>query len=101
MPFLDGASPHKQFPVQYSLHILGEDGNLSHKEFLEHEPRLPDRLVEQMQADIGPEGSIVSWHASFEKTQNREMAKMFPGIAEFLINLNDRMGDLEDLFKTA
>ena len=54
-----------------------------------------------MQGDIGPDGSIVSWHASFEKTQNREMAKMFPDKAEFLAGLNDRMVDLEDVFKTA
>ena len=101
VPLIDGASPHKHFPVQYSLHILDEDGNLSHKEFLEREPHLPDRLVEQMQADIGPEGSIVSWHASFEKTQNREMAAMFPDKAAFLGDLNDRMVDLEDVFKTA
>ena len=101
VPFLDGASPHKQFPVQYSLHILGEDGNLSHKEFLEREPRLPDRLVEQMQADIGPEGNIVSWHASFEKTQNREMAALYADKGNFLTDLNKRMVDLEDVFKTA
>ncbi len=101
VPTLDGASPHKHFPVQYSLHVLEEDGSLTHKEFLEREARLPLRLVEQMQADIGPEGSIVSWHASFEKTQNREMAKWFSDKAVFLTNINDRMVDLEDVFKAA
>lgn len=101
VPLMDGASPHKQFPVQYSLHILDADGALTHKEFLEREARLPGRLIDQMQADIGPEGSIVSWHASFEKTQNREMGKWFPDKATFLNDLNDRMVDLEDLFKTA
>ena len=29
------------------------------------------------------------------------MAKMFPDKAEFLVDLNDRMVDLEDVFKTA
>jgi CRISPR/Cas system-associated exonuclease Cas4 (RecB family) len=101
VPLMDRASPHKQFPVQYSLHILGAGGTLTHKEFLEREARLPDRLIDQMQADIGPEGSVVSWHASFEKTQNREMGKWFPDKAAFLNDLNDRMVDLEDLFKTA
>lgn len=101
VPILDGASPHKHFPVQYSLHVLEEDGSLTHKEFLEREARLPLRLVEQMQADIGQEGSIVSWHASFEKTQNREMTVLFPDKAAFLNELNDRMIDLEDMFKTA
>lgn len=99
VPLVDGASPHKQFPVQYSLHILDAGGGLTHKEFLEREARLPDRLIEQMQADIEGEGSIVSWHASFEKTQNREMAALFPDKAAFLDDLNDRMVDLEDVFK--
>ncbi|MBP3126079.1 DUF2779 domain-containing protein [Thalassospira sp. ER-Se-21-Dark] len=101
IPILDGLSPHKHFPFQYSVHIVGEDGTLGHREFLEREPRLPDRLVEQMVADIGNEGSVVSWHASFEKTQNREMGKWFPERATFLKDVNDRMVDLENVFKTA
>ena len=101
VPLIDGGSPHKNFPVQYSLHILKEDGSLTHQEYLERMPRAPYRLIEQMQDEIGPKGSIVSWHASFEKTQNREMAKGFPEHAAFLKNLNERMVDLEDVFKTS
>ncbi len=101
VPLIDGTSPHKHFPVQYSLHILEHDGKIWHREFLEREPRLPSRLLEQMQVDIGAEGSIVSWHATFEKTQNREMAKIFPDKENFLLNINERMVDLEDIFKSA
>tara|TARA_B100001540_G_C15792141_1_gene635953 strand:- start:92 stop:1498 length:1407 start_codon:yes stop_codon:yes gene_type:complete len=101
VPMIDGASPHKHFPVQYSLHILEEDGTLTHKEFLQREPQLPLNLVEQMEADFGETGSVVSWHASFEKTQNKEMAKWFAEKTDFLSDLNDRMVDLEDMFKRA
>ncbi len=101
VPLVDGSSPHKQFPVQYSLHILKEDGSLTHKEFLQREARLPANLVEQMELDFGPEGSIVSWHASFEKARNREMASWFPDKVDFLNDLNDRMVDLEEIFKKA
>lgn len=101
VPIIDGTRPHRHFPVQYSLHILEQDDNLRHGEFLERESRLPSRLIEQMQADIGVDGSIVSWHASFEKTQNREMAKIFPEKEGFLENINERMIDLEDVFKSA
>jgi len=100
VPLLDGTSPHKHFPVQYSLHILDADGSLHHKEYLERQARLPDRLVERMQEDFGPTGSVVSWHASFEKTRNREMTERYPDNADFLNSLNDRMVDLEDVFKT-
>ncbi len=101
VPLLDGTSPHKHFPVQYSLHVLDDDGTIQHKEYLEREARLPDRLLERMKEDIGPEGSLMAWHASFEKTQNRQMAALFPDAADFLNGLNDGMVDLEDLFKTA
>ena len=100
VPLLDGASPHKQFPVQYSLHILEQSGRLTHRKYLEREARMPLRLIEEMEADIGPRGNIVSWHASFEKTQNRNMADAYPSKTAFLGNLNDRMVDLENVFKT-
>ena len=99
VPLLDRTSPHKHFPVQYSLHILDGDGTLEHHEYLEREARLPDRLVERLSAEIGDQGSIISWHASFEKTQNKEMARLFPDYSDFLADLNDRMADLEDVFK--
>lgn len=99
VPLIDRTRPHRHFPVQYSLHVLHEDGTLDHHEFLEREARLPDRLLEQMRADIGAEGSIVSWHASFERTQNKEMARLFPDHSDFLADLNDRMVDLEEVFK--
>lgn len=99
VPLLDRTSPHKHFPVQYSLHVLHADGALEHHEYLEREARLPDRLVAQLNADIGSEGSIVSWHASFERTQNNEIARLFPEYAAFLADLNERMADLEEVFK--
>lgn len=99
VPLLDRTSPHKHFPVQYSLHVLHADGALEHHEYLEREARLPDRLVARLNADIGSEGSIVSWHASFERTQNKEMARLFPEYAAFLTDLNERMADLEEVFK--
>lgn len=100
VPYLDGTGPHKHFPVQYSLHVLQANGTLDHKEFLEREARLPDRLVARMQEDIGPTGSIVSWHKSFEETRNRELAECYPDNADFMNDLNDRMVDLEDVFKS-
>jgi hypothetical protein len=99
IPLVDGISPHKQFPVQYSLHVLNQDGLLTHKEFLQKNARLPYNLIEKMEVHFGRTGSIATWHASFEKSQNNEMAKWFPDKADFLNKLNDRIVDLEDFFK--
>lgn len=100
VPLLDRTSPHKHFPVQYSLHVLHEDGTLEHHEYLEREARLPDRLLANLSSDIDSAGSVISWHASFEKTQNKELARLFSDHADFLTDLNARMADLEDVFKT-
>lgn len=34
IPLADGMQPHKHTPIQYLLHILADDGELSHKEYL-------------------------------------------------------------------
>ena len=99
IPITNGSSPHKHFPFQYSLHILSQDGEIKHREYLERKCLLPLPLIEQMEKDIGCEGSVVSWHASFEKTQNKEMSVMFREKEGFLLNINERMVDLEDVFK--
>lgn len=99
LPLMDGASPHRHFVVQYSLHVLRMDGTLTHKEYLEREASMPRRLIERMQTDIWPVGSIISWHAAFEKARNEDMAEAFPEHGRFLNDLNERMVDLEDVFK--
>ncbi len=99
VPLLDGASPHGHFVVQYSLHVLEENGTLTHREYLEREACMPRQLIKRMRSDIGKVGSIISWHAAFEKSRNRDMARAFPEHAEFLDDLNGRMVDLEDVFK--
>tara|TARA_B100000949_G_C13986440_1_gene327335 strand:- start:63 stop:482 length:420 start_codon:yes stop_codon:yes gene_type:complete len=59
------------------------------------------RLLEALRGDIGPTGSVVSWHASFEKSRNKEMALLFPEYSDFLQDMNERTVDLEDVFKSA
>ncbi len=100
-PIIDGARPHAPIPFQYSLHIKRSlnDNKLEHVEYLAEEATLPISLIEHMQKNIGDVGSVVSWHASYENTQNRNMAVMYPAKSDFLQGLIDRAVDLEDLFK--
>ena len=100
-PIIDGVRPHSPIPFQYSLHIKRspDDDRLEHVEYLADEAVMPISLIEHMQKHIGDVGSIVSWHASFENTQNRNMAVMYPAKHDFLHGLIDRTVDLEDLFK--
>jgi hypothetical protein len=99
VPRIDGYKPHQHTPVQYSLHILNKDGDLRHFEYLAENLEKPQKLIESLKDQIGSVGSIVSWHASFEISKNKEMSEMYPEYESFLTNLNKRMFDLEKIFK--
>jgi hypothetical protein len=100
-PIINEARPHAPIPFQYSLHIKRSvnDDQLEHVEYLADDAVMPIAMIEHMQKHIGDAGSIVSWHASFENTQNRNMAKLYPAKHDFLHGLIERTVDLEDLFK--
>ena len=70
-----------------------------HKEFLGdgiNDPR--EALIIQMIDDLEKEGSIVAYHASFEMSRIKELARDFPKYAKELMTLLPRFVDLEDVF---
>ena len=101
IPLVDGARPQAPIPFQYSLHVkrTPEDTELLHMEYLAGEAAMPIAMIEHMQSHIGSTGSLVSWHASFENTQNKNMSELYPEKADFLNDLIGRTIDLEDVFK--
>lgn len=99
-PWLDGLSSYQKFPFQYSLHVLGPTGNLTHKEYLHTErtdPRHP--LSEQLIEDIGPVGTIIAYNASFEKSVILGLADFIPDLSHHLHALISRFWDLLDVFR--
>jgi len=96
IPMYDGIRPYQQIPFQYSLHILeSPDAKLTQKEYLHTENTHPVKfLVKKLKEDIGPEGSIVVWNQSFEKSCNTAMSEFVPEHAEFLRYVNERIVDL-------
>jgi CRISPR/Cas system-associated exonuclease Cas4 (RecB family) len=99
VPKIDGVGPHQHVVFQVSIHSMQEDGSMEHYEYLAEELELPEKLIEYMQSVTGDTGTYISWHASFEKTQNKAMATWFPKHSEYLNNMSMRMYDLEDIFK--
>lgn len=100
VPKIDGVGPHQHVVFQVSIHTLHENGEMNHFEYLADSLDLPEKLIEYMQSVTGNTGTYISWHASFEKTQNKAMSQWFPKYAEHLTIMSDRMYDLEDIFKT-
>jgi len=100
IPRFDKQRPYAQMPFQYSLHILHEDGKLEHKEFLGDENSDPRRpLAQQMLQDITPTGSIIAFNKSFEITQIKNLAELFPDLKEELLALTERFVDLAHPFQ--
>lgn len=96
VPQFDGYSPYKDYPFQYSLHVIEKPGaEIVHKEYLHNEASDPiPGLLAQLKQDIGTTGTVLAWNMSYEKGCNDRMAGLFPEYADFLADLNNRIDDL-------
>ena len=97
IPRYDGMKPYKDYPFQYSLHILDSpDAELRHEEYLHDKSSnpVPD-LIKKLKKDIGQEGTILSWHSIYEEKCNERMAEIYPEHKKFLLNMNEHMIDLK------
>ena len=95
IPRFDKQRPYMQMTFQYSLHILEQDNTLNHYEFLGDENSDPRRLLcERMLANLPTDGSIVAYNQGFEIGRIKELAKLFPDLADELLALTERFVDL-------
>ncbi len=100
VPQFDRYSPYKDYPFQYSLHIIeSPSAEVQHKEYLHSEVSDPmPGLLAQLKQDIGDTGTVLTWSMKYEKGCNDRMAKVYPEYTDFLANLNYRIKDLLDPF---
>ena len=96
VPPYDDVHPFEQIVFQYSLHYIEyEGGPVQHKEFLAYPGQDPRRaLAEQMCADIPKDVCVVAYNKSFEQTQIRTLAALFPDLSDHLMNIHDHIEDL-------
>lgn len=107
VPKFDGYTPYQHIVFQYSLHVvesadaIKEDGSVEakHYEFISTSSEDPSyALCESLLSHIGSEGSVISWHKSFEIGRNKDLAKLHSQFADQLLSINERMYDLKDPF---
>lgn len=96
VPFFDGHQPYKQYPFQYSLHIVDSpDAEARHVDYLHTKNADPiEPLSSRLREHIGDKGSVVTWNMGFEKGCNDQMGKLLPDYEEFYADLNGRIVDL-------
>jgi CRISPR/Cas system-associated exonuclease Cas4 (RecB family) len=99
-PLLDGYRPNQQVVFQYSLHVVEENGELRHHEYLGSDyESCTKELVDSMQENIGPDGNVIVWYEPFEKGRNDELTNIHPEHTDFLQDINLRIFDLMTIFK--
>ena len=95
LPLYPGTHVHQSIPFQWSDHVLCEDGDMEHREFLfegDGDPR-PHFLASLMNAVDG-EGSVVVY-SGYENSQLEALAGDFPQYQEPLAGVQRRLFDLE------
>ena len=95
LPIWDGCSPLTAVPVQFSVHTLYENGEVTHSAYLpegQGDPR-PAVAAAVVQALDGA-ATILAWHASVEKRCLAELAEASPEHAATLLEARDKTHDL-------
>lgn len=101
VPQFDGIKPFQQMCFQYSLHtIAAPDAEMRHSEYLSRGGDAPPRLLAEhlRQAMTDGIGTVFVWFEGFEKARNSEMAEMFPDLADFFNEVNEKTCDLMKIF---
>ena len=96
IPLYDESRPFEQIVFQYSLHYIEREGGaLQHREFLAYPGEDPRRkLAEQLCRDIPRDVCTTAYNMTFEKGRIRELAALYPDLAEHLMNIHDHIVDL-------
>ncbi len=94
LPLYPGTRPWQMITFQWSDHILHENGDLEHREFLyegsgDPRPAFTQSLIET----LGDAGSVVVY-SPFENSRLRELAFAFPEHAEAIAGIQSRVFDL-------
>lgn len=96
IPKFDDTHPYQQVPFQFSLHIQERAGaEPQHFEYLappEVDPRR--ELIEQLLAVIPTDACLLTYNQAFEKGVLRNLAELFPDMAEAISMRLENVRDL-------
>ena len=96
IPKFDQVRPYQQVPFQFSVHFQAQRGaEAEHSAFLAAPNVDPRReLVEQLLSAVPGDACILVYNQAFEKSVLREMAALFPDLAE---EIKVRLENVRDL----
>ncbi len=96
IPPFDGTRPYQKIPFQYSLHIQQSVGaEPVHTEYLVEPGNDPRReLAERLLAEIPADACVLTYNQAFEKGVLRNLAELFPDLADALKARVENVRDL-------
>ncbi|MGI9223689.1 MAG: DUF2779 domain-containing protein [Woeseiaceae bacterium] len=99
VPIWADTRPYASVPVQWSCHIEESEGKFRHEEFLDLSGEPPMRnLAEALIKALGDSGPVLMW-TTYEEGVIRKLIDMYPGLAEPLQKIIDRLYDLHPVVK--
>jgi len=101
IPFYPHTRPYERIAFQWSLHLIDEDGTVSHQEFLAPGHDDPRRAVAETLIDAIALSNIpiVVYHESTEKNILTSLGIWSADLAETLTVISDRIVDLHPLVR--
>ncbi len=95
LPIWKGCSPFGKVPVQFSVHMLAQDGQVSHRAHLadgEGDPR--PGVAAALVGALDGAATVLAWHAPFEKQCIGNLAEARPEHSAALLRARDKVEDL-------
>jgi hypothetical protein len=100
IPVWAGTRPFEALPFQFSCHVEGKDGTITHTEFLDLSGNDPSRAcAEALIAALGARGAIVTYNLPTERAGLKALAGRCPDLAPQLEAMIARLVDLLPLVK--
>jgi len=96
IPPFEGTRPYQKVPFQYSLHRQKRAGaEPVHSEYLVEPGNDPRReLAERLLAEIPADACVLTYNQAFEKGVLRNLAELFPDLADALLARVENVRDL-------
>ena len=96
IPLFDYSRPYQQIPFMYSLHWIEKEGDDLHQTVSLSYPGSDPRrtIAEDLCHDIPKGVCTLAYNMGFEKGRIRELAALYPDLADHLMDIHDNMRDL-------
>jgi predicted RecB family nuclease len=94
LPLHPGTRPYDTIPVQWSHHVLREDGTIEHHEYLHDGVGDPRReFATTLLAALGENGTIVVY-SGYEESRLADLAAWLPDLSDDIARIRSRLLDL-------